>query len=128
MLKRLAAIFFVFVIAGQVSAGVCGCVGGESESKHSCCKRDKLAGDSIRSKGCCDTDCMVRQSDRPIQDRTTHQANLEFQSADEPLKVLKLTFERIQVPRTVTVMHFFNHRLKFARPPALYLRHHAFLI
>ena len=128
MLKRLTAIFFVFVIAGQVSAGVCGCVGGENKARHSCCKRDKTAGDSIRSKGCCDADCMVRQSDRPVQDRTAPQAQLQFQTADEPLEVLKFTFERAPVYRTVSVNDFTNHRLKYARPPELYLRHHAFLI
>jgi hypothetical protein len=128
MLKRLVAIIFVFVVAGQVSAGVCGCVGGGNKSIHSCCKRDKIAGDSIRNKGCCDAECMVRQSDRPVQDRRAPQAELQFQTADEPLDVLKFTFERVAVRRAVSSNHFTNHRLKYARPPELYLRHHAFLI
>ena len=128
MVKRLAAFLFIFVIAGQVSAGVCGCVGGESESKHSCCKREKGAGDSIRAKGCCDADCLIRQSDRPVQDRRAPQTVLQFQTADEPVEVLRFTFERAAVHVTVSVNHFTNHRLKYARPPELYLRHHAFLI
>jgi hypothetical protein len=128
MLKRLAAFLFIFVIAGQVSAGVCGCVRGETESKHSCCKRDKKAGDSIRGKSCCDVDCMAGQSDRPVQDRTTPQAKLQFKTADQPREALKLTFEPVPIQSTVSVNRFTNHRLKYARPPELYLRHHAFLI
>ena len=128
MVKRLAAFLFIFVIAGQVSAGVCGCMGGESNSKHSCCKREKGGVDSIRAKGCCDTDCMARQSDRPVQDRRAPQPQLHFQTAVEPVEVLKFVFDRVAVRRTVSVNRFTNHRLKYARPPELYLRHHAFLI
>jgi hypothetical protein len=128
MMKRLATFLFILVIAGQVSAGVCGCVGGESKSKHSCCKRAKKAVDSIQKKSCCGSDCMARQSDRPVQDRRSPQARLQFQSVDEPLHVPKFTFERTTADRAVLVNDFTNHRLKYARPPELYLRHHAFLI
>jgi hypothetical protein len=128
MVKRLAAFLFVLVIAGQVSAGVCGCIGGESKSKHSCCKRAKKTVDSIQKKSCCGVDCMARQSDRPVQDRRAPQGGLQFQSADEPQEVIRFTFERIAVRQTVPLNFFTNHRLKYERPPELYLRHHAFLI
>jgi hypothetical protein len=128
MVKRLTAFLFILVIAGQVSAGVCGCIGGESKPQHSCCKRAKKAVDSISKKSCCDTDCAARQSDRPVQDRTASQAKLQSQTSDEPREALPFTFERTAIIRAVPVTHFTNHRLKYARPPELYLRHHAFLI
>ena len=128
MVKRLAAFLFILVIAGQVSAGVCGCVGGKGRSVHSCCKRGKVAGDTIRNKGCCEAECIGRQSDRPVQDRTAPQAKLQVETADTPLQVRKFTLERTVLHRTVSVNHFANHRLKYARPPELYLRHRAILI
>lgn len=128
MLKRLAAFLFIFVIAGQVSAGVCGCVGSDNKLQHSCCKRQKTAGDSISKKGCCDTDCMVRQSERQVQVRAEPGAHLQFQAVDEPSEIPKLSLERVSIRSTVTIKPFANHRLKYARPPELYLRHRAFLI
>lgn len=128
MVKRLTAFLFILVIAGQVSAGVCGCIGGESKATHSCCKRAKKSADSIQKKSCCDADCAARQSDRPVQDRTASQARLQSQAADKPREVHQFTFERTAIIRAVPVTRFTNHRLKYARPPELFLRHHAFLI
>jgi hypothetical protein len=71
---------------------------------------------------------MARQSDRPVQDRRAPQARLQFQTADEPIRVPGFKFERTALRKTVLVNRFADHRLKYARPPELYLRHHAFLI
>jgi len=129
MLKRLTALVFMFVLAAQISGGVCGCLGGVSEDTHSCCKREKSAIDSMQSKACCDSNCTVTQSERVSQDRTQAAAKLNFSQAAEPATAFERTpFRPLIAPETVTISHYTDNRLKYSRPPALYLRHHAFLI
>jgi hypothetical protein len=128
MLKRLAALLFIFVMAGQVSAGVCGCLGGENRAQHSCCKRKKMSRDAISAKSCCETDCLVRHSEKLVQDRTQAGPKIKFQAAASPVKpglaLLLPTTTRI----AVVVSPYSDHRLKYARPPELYVRHRALLI
>jgi hypothetical protein len=128
MLKRLAAILFIFAIAGQVSAGVCGCFDGGREDKHACCKRDKLSGDSIRTKPCCDTNCMSQQSEKVEQERTQAATKIKFQAVVHALQGEATMFSPIESRTPVVASPSSDHRLKYARPPQLYLRHHAFLI
>jgi hypothetical protein len=71
---------------------------------------------------------VIRQSDPLTQDRTPAVAKLQVPTLDAKLDVPNVTFERLQLRNTVSIDHFTNHRLKYARPPELYLRHHAFLI
>src|SRR5436309_947504 len=85
MLKRLIAIFFIFLIAGQVSAGMCGCLRDVSQPQHSCCRHKKSANDSIRQKGCCDNDCAMSQSERLPQDRTFTAFKISSKSIAEPV-------------------------------------------
>jgi len=128
MLKRLTAIFFVFLIAGQVSAGVCGCLCGESEPRHSCCLHQKSANDTVRQKGCCDNDCAMSQSERLPQDRTVTSFKLNSKAVAEPATPKLENFIRIVTQNAAVTIAAVDHRLKYSRPPELYLRHHAFLI
>ncbi|MBA3354150.1 MAG: hypothetical protein H0U23_17300 [Blastocatellia bacterium] len=130
MFKRLAAILFILVMVGHVSASVCGCFGGSREDTHSCCKRQKVSGDSIKTKGCCDTNCMVQQSEKLAQDRTqaATKIKLKFQPSVKSSAGGQTVFTPIATPMAVVVSAYSHHRLKYARPPELYLRHQALLI
>jgi hypothetical protein len=128
MLKRLAAIFFVFVIAGQASAGVCGCFTGENEPRHSCCKPKRVDGDAMRPTNCCDTECFLHASENAPQARIEGLAKIAFKAKPTPLIVQSWSFEPVADVRTVKISLFLNHRLQYSRPPNLYLHHHAFLI
>lgn len=128
MLKRLAAFLFIFAIAGQVYAGVCVCLGGDKEAAHSCCKREKEARDSISGKAGCETDCAASPAGKPVIDRIEPAAKIKFQAVQFSPAVPRISFENIRTGSSVPIRPFADHRLKYARPPDLYLRHHAFLI
>jgi hypothetical protein len=128
MLRRLAAILFVFVIAGQVSAGVCGCLGGANKPRHSCCEPKQTGPDAMRPPNCCDEDCMVRQAEKLPQDRTQPAAKIKFQVIAKEAPVLRSTLQRIEARTSLGDSPYSDQRLKYSRPPNLYLRHHAFLI
>ena len=128
MVKRFIALLFIFVIAGQVSAGVCGCLGAASKPKHSCCKRKKAAADVMSAKGCCGTNCMVRQSEKVVQDRTASVPEIKFQAETSATQVTASVFKPIVSRGPVVQAPFANHRLKYPRPPDLFLLHRAFLI
>jgi hypothetical protein len=127
-MKRLVALLFIFAIAGQVSAGVCGCLGGETKSKHSCCIRKKTVRDTISAKGCCETNCLARQAENIVQDRTEPSAKIKFHVAVERVSMQYALFPPVSARAGVSIKPFAGDRLKYARPPDLYLRHHAFLI
>jgi len=128
MLKRLTAIFFIFLIAGQVSAGVCGCLGDGDRPQHSCCKHERSASDALRRKGCCDNDCAMSQSERVPQDRTITAFKITSKAIPEPAIPKLENFVPVESPSFASSIAAVDHRLKYSRPPELYLRHHAFLI
>jgi hypothetical protein len=129
MLKRLTAILFIFIMAGQISAAVCGCLGGDSRPQHSCCEHKKSVGDTLRRKGCCDdNDCAMRQSERLPQDRTNATAKITLNIAVEPTIPELESFEPVALKNFVPTSTILDHRPKYSRPPELYLRYHAFLI
>jgi hypothetical protein len=128
MLKRLTAIFFIFVIVGQVSAGVCGCLGSGIQPQHSCCRHKKSANDAIRQKGCCDTDCAMSRSERLPQDRTNTAIKITLKAVAKPAAPKLENFAPIATQNIAPVVTVADHHLKYSRPPELYLRYHAFLI
>jgi hypothetical protein len=128
MVKRLVALLFIFVIAGQVSAGVCGCMGLGNKPKHSCCKRSKDKANAFKAKGCCGANCMVGRTERPAQDRTASSPEIKFQEVRDFVPVIPIVLKPVTRHATHTPAPFANHRLKHPRPPDLFLLHHAFLI
>ena len=129
MLKRIIAILFIFVMAGQVSAGVCGCISGYGQPQHSCCKHKKAVNDTMRRKGCCDdNDCAMRQSERLPQDRTDAAVKITLRIAAAPPMPKLENFKPVALQNFVPLTAAVDHRLKYSRPADLYLRHHAFLI
>jgi len=127
-MKRLAALLFIFAIVGQVSAGVCGCLGGETKPKHSCCVRKKAVRDVISAKGCCETNCLAGKAENVVRDRTEPAAKIKFHDAVERGPMQYALFPPVPARAGVSIKPFAGNRLKYARPPDLYLRHHAFLI
>ena len=128
MLKRLAAFLFILTVVGQVYAGVCGCLDGGNEPRHSCCKRQKNARDSVSSRGCCSTDCMGQRSETLVQKRTEPASKITLETVNEPAEIPRMAFERVLALDVARISPFANHRLKYSRAPELYLHHCAFLI
>ena len=128
MLKRLVALSFIFFIVGQVSAGVCGCLDDASQPQHSCCKRQKATVEAIRQKGCCDNDCAMQRSEKLPQDRTSASFKITSTAIAQPAAIKLENFTPIATIDIAPVIAVVDHRLRYLRPPELYLRHHAFLI
>jgi len=128
MLKKLTAIFFIFLIAGQVSAGICGCVVDNSQPQHSCCKAQKASADALRRKGCCDNDCAMSRSERLTQDRAGVAFKFSSKAIAQPATPKFESFAPVAAQTIASASTAIDHRLKYSRPPELYLRHHAFLI
>jgi hypothetical protein len=128
MLKRLTAILFIFVMAGQISAGVCGCLGGESRPQHSCCRHKLSTKDAIRQRGCCDNECAMQQSEKLPQDRTNATVKVSLKALIQPAALTLENFAPVKRQSVAPTVVATDHRLKYSRPPELFLRHHAFLI
>ena len=127
MFKRFAALFFILAMAGHAAAGVCRCLSGESKPTHSCCKRQKTGSDSMRRPMCCDTDCTMRGDGSVPQARIEAAVKLTVKTDVVVSHRLRYT-PLIAAVRPAAVKLYAEHLLKRARPPDLYLQHHAFLI
>ena len=128
MLKRLTAILFIFLVAGQVSAGICGCVVDNTQPQHSCCKRQKASADVLRQKGCCENDCAMSQSERLPQDRAGVAFKISSKAIAQPATPKLESFTPVAAQTIALAAIATDHHLKYSWPPELYLRHHAFLI
>jgi len=130
MLKRLAILFFVLTVSAQAWAGVCGCFNLEKVSAHSCCKKGKSSVTSVSRKSCCETECgnLINQRVPRKQADTAALAWIDAKPVDlSPERVVWPSQLRVvEAPALATA--FVSHRLKYSRPPDLYLRHHSFLI
>lgn len=128
MFRRFAVLIFVLAIVGQASAGVCNCLGFGEPKIHSCCKRERSETPFASSKGCCETDCTAITLARTDRSRIDTPVRIETKS-DGRLGVLRPPFlDRFAVaPRTAQVP-FVDQRIKYARPPDLFLLHGSFLI
>ena len=72
---------------------------------------------------------MLQQSSKLAQDRTASVVRVEPVTVDEPLvEAVRVRFQPIAVTAAHTTVSFTDQRLKFPRPPDLYLQHRAFLI
>ena len=129
MLRRLAALLFVFALAGQVMASVCVCFESVNAAKHKCCIKTGSQATSVTPKGCCDEEnCQI--SGQSVLGRATGNRLVNFVPTAEPAGEGKLLrpFAIFSVPKDLVPAPFVDQRIKFARPPDLYLRHHSFLI
>lgn len=127
MLKRFATLIFVLAVTGQAFAGVCGCYAVEAKM-HSCCKPHDASYNSLYPKGCCDTECMARATERTSQGRAEVLAKFVGTPVAKPAASFAWSFEPVSVEGHAKTSQLGNHRLKYSRPPELYLLTHAFLI
>ena len=127
MLRRLIAVFFVLALAGQIYAGVCGCVGGKSESAHACCKPKTAIENSMQGKTCCETACVMSRSENVVPDRVESFAKISLQVV-QPESIVP-AFEFISVLDRKPPSHQLAfHDSEPLSPPALYVRLHTFRI
>lgn len=129
MLKRFTALLFVLTVAGNVWAGLCGCMDGSDHPRSSCCDRPSAERDSVAAKPCCDEDC----------GETTLSITHRVQ-ADGSLKLpLPKYFGETAVWASFSILEFqtkiaaFDKKLhiwhaEIPRPPNLYIHHSSFLI
>jgi hypothetical protein len=115
-------------MAGHAAAGVCRCLSGESQPSHSCCKRQKSGGESIKGASCCETDCSVSGSESFPQTRADAAIKLTLKAVPPRTRQRSWFARPFVMARPSLISSKSSHRLKFARPPDLFLNSHAFLI
>lgn len=131
MFKRLAVLLFILVVAGQAWAGICGCLNMQAQPSHSCCKRSskKTSAASLSPKGCCDQDCYWTTSQKTPRSQSENSAiDVTSRLKAEPVARIVWSLPALTIGQPVPAAPYFNHRLRYSRPPDLYLRHHSFLI
>ena len=131
MLKRIAALIFVLVLAGQVLAGVCVCFDekGGSHSKMSCCKKSKADAPSISKRACCDSVCGQPASDPSPRSASESSIKipLAVRTAVEKL-IFSLNRRTARAMRPPILKRSRDALLRKSKPPDLYLYNQAFLI
>ena len=126
MVRRLAALIFVLAIAGQAWASACIC--DNTGPVHSCCKRKAERNDYVSSPGCCsDENCVTNRTSTPTPGIC--QANVTITTE----VVLTPSYPPVFCQKTFRAepaadLALAGRYKPFARPPDLYVRHHAFLI
>ncbi len=127
MWKRLGALLFIFILGGQVWAGVCGCFDNGAPRMKCCQKKNAAKGDAMSRTTCCDAVCGLPVGERP--NRIQNDASFKMPAMTE---AIAHRFEFL--PRIVRrgVAHRSPAALEFpslySRPPNLYLFNHSFLI
>jgi len=128
MLRRFAAIIFVLALAGQIYAGVCGCMGGESETAHACCKPKTAVENSMQGSMCCETACAMSHSENIVPDRLETLAKITFQADEPAAATTPFSFGTRSVAHNINAPPRVVRDAASLRPPELYLRHRAFRI
>jgi hypothetical protein len=131
MLKRIAALLFIIVLAGQVLAGVCVCLDekGSGHSKMSCCKRKKIVVPSMSKKPCCDSPCGQPMSE--TLPRSLSDSSIKIPLAERTaVEKLLISLNRRTTQAMLPPVHKRSKEasLRKSNPPNLYLYNHAFLI
>ncbi|HQZ81830.1 MAG TPA: hypothetical protein PLR83_01300 [Pyrinomonadaceae bacterium] len=127
MLRRFAAVIFILALAGQIYAGVCGCIGGKSEAAHACCKPKTAIENSMQGTTCCETACAMSHSENIVPDRLETLAKITIQAV-EPSRAVAFTFGERSVLYKYNAPTRVIRGAASVRPPELYLRHRAFRI
>jgi hypothetical protein len=127
MLKHFVTLIFIFAVAGQASAGVCGCFSTNNTERHTCCPRDDSYTPSISQKGCCEYNCVQSSSDFLARHRSEQANRLSFKEATEPAAVVIPVWqtEASDFRNDVTSIKYSR---QYPRPPNLYLRFQSLLI
>lgn len=132
MLRRIAALFFIFVLAGHVWAGVCGCLGGgpSGGKSVSCCKKKKMKSAAVKAKNCCAAMCSARSGSRTPAAPAEAGVKISAPVLAAVEKLIgSLGWQPSPARRQMLAPPVRQSRAAplFA-PPDLYLQNHAFLI
>ena len=128
MFRRFAAFLFVLTMAGNLWAGVCGCI-GDADHQDPCCKRELNAKDSFSAKPCCDDNCLTSGSVSTPRTQGESTVKIPLPADEIAVEAIRtFAFDPSVVRRSEISVPFVDKRLIFPRPPDLYLKHHSFLI
>lgn len=127
MFKRTLSLLFVFLLAGQVWAGVCGCLGGTG-SEMKCCKRSTEQA-KIGAKRCCGDICAEKShTQAPRSQSENHQTSVGVvQSASTTFSLPDFVLAK-DGSRRNDLKSTERAPALLARPPDLFLKHHSFRI
>ncbi|MER3429692.1 MAG: hypothetical protein C4324_01380 [Blastocatellia bacterium] len=128
MLKRVAAIFFVLLIAGNAWAAVCGCIDGGNRKMPSCCKKQQEGRNSMAAKQCCGGDCFVQSgnSRSSVKSEPIVRLSAPQAAAQNELNISPAIFAPAVSSRRPRTSSY--RRPHLPPPPNLYIKHHSILI
>lgn len=126
--RRISALIFIFLMAGQAWSAVCPCR-TTSKQVHACCKPKKEKSNYAATKGCCDgSGCFTDRGSNQVV--TTLSANPDIivvQAGSTTALPVSVAPAPI-IKSTISLSRYDGFLHRYARPPDLYVRHHAFLI
>ncbi|HTH51597.1 MAG TPA: hypothetical protein VL501_06675 [Pyrinomonadaceae bacterium] len=126
MLRRIVAVIFVLGIVGQAWAAACVC--DDAKLVHSCCKRKVEKNNCFSAKGCCDDEGCIQQRTPTPSASLSQPVVTRTPVAAQPVDVLHYTFTAPVDYEPVRPTATAGRSRHLARPPDLYVRHHAFRI
>lgn len=127
MFSRIFIAILLFTIVTPASMVTCAC--GNGADIHACCIRAAEASDYVSKKSCCEaTNCSFGKASVPYV-RPMGVEVPRDNYAEAPLQVTEAPERWVPSPKIFKVCKLIaNEHSQDARPPDLYLRHHAFLI
>src|SRR5690606_9889529 len=128
MLRRLTALVFVLFLAGNVWAGLCGCIDGGDHSASACCKRERSEHTSISPKPCCGSEC--GQPAMSNVHRTKSESGVKVFGSHIPAEPVRsfVPMPLIGLEREPLFVIQYPQDPLFPRPPDLFIKHSSFLI
>lgn len=127
MLKRISASLFIVLLAGQVWAGVCGCV-SDAKSGMNCCKRSR-SETKMRGRSCCGDSCGMKAQSNPPRSQSAQDS---FAADTDTPALAPFTVpnngRRHSVGLDLSKASCGTAHALFARPPNLVIAHHSFRI
>lgn len=129
MLRRIAAIFFILLIAANAWGAVCGCLGGGGVMKMpSCCKREKAGRTAMSAKPCCESNCIIRGNSQNFGIKAEFATRIPTPHAaiNEAVIHAEVIFRAAANDRLPEITKYRGPNLP--RPPDLYIKNKSFLI
>lgn len=128
MFRRAATILFLFAITSSVWAETCVCF-PSFKTEDNCCRRKTSERPALEGKGCCgENTCGVANQADPAS--VSDSSASKGYSSVQPLPNHQPTPYRVEIRALPIFVRsaFVDHRLRYARPPNLYVRYSSFLI
>jgi hypothetical protein len=129
MVSRILILMLLLAFAGQALAAACPCAPDGGRAVHSCCKPDSSDAAYFTMKGCCESPaCSMSDGGQAYAKSERPAFHQKPVSIAQPRAVPVVTAVTAPEPRPFSDRRPNGHRLRNARAPDLYVRHHAFLI